>query len=315
MAISTLPSTTTTLTPTKPLSSTTQQPPYKRPTFPFLALPIELRLKIYHELLPPRTHTIVSDTRPSGLFFNSSPPSSTYPFGTPPAHPPKYRILTTNHHTSFPSASIYPQILRCSRQTHAEAESLLYGHKDAIFDFGTHSDALISFFSARSSVARSVVRHVRLGKEIHCVLSNEEGNTVFAGVDGRWVRLCEFVRREMTGLWGLELRVWGSHGGRLRIPTSERLAESEVAPLDVVALEREPNWHIHPWTSPLLTLPSLRTATITVWDFQIGGKEGEKRGFDSWLAERMVVDEVTRDRMVREGLVVEGVVKVRGEGY
>jgi hypothetical protein len=183
-----------------------------------------------------------------------------------------------------------------------------------VFDFGTHSDALLSFFAERSRVARGAVREIRLGKEIHTVLSNEEGNTVFAGVDGRWVRLGEFVRREMGGVRRVEVVVWSSSGGKLRLPPSHSQSPSSSPLSEDSAEEEEIDYTTHPWFSTLLNLPSLREARIITWDFQIGGKEGGKQGFDTWLAERMVADEVTRGRMVKEGLVRERVVRVRGLG-
>jgi hypothetical protein len=334
MAVSSLEDHATDLSPIKKPTTTTisrAHPPYKRPTFPFLSLPIELRLKIYAYLLPPRTHTIVSDNRPTGLFYNSTPPSSSsYPFGSPSpsSQPPKYRILTTNFHSSFPSPSIYPQLLRASKQLHSEAEPLLYGHKDTLFDFGTHSDALISFFSARSREARGVVRRVRVAKEVHCVLSNEDGNTMFAGLDGRWIRLGEFVSKELRGLRELDLVVWSSSGRTFKFPYTPKSSLSSLSlhhtsqpsssPPNPHNIEDEETtqtrWRTWEWASPLLSLPSLRLAKIITWDFQISGKEAATTNFDSWLAERMVADELTRGRMVREGLVREGFVEVKGLG-
>lgn len=62
--------------------------------FRFLNLPLELRLKVYALLLPPRSHTIATQIPNNGFFFNTSTIplhfiSFFYPFRTSPPTNPK----------------------------------------------------------------------------------------------------------------------------------------------------------------------------------------------------------------------------------
>jgi len=65
-------------------------------------------------------------------------------------------------------------------------------------------------------------------------------------------------------------------------------------------------WKEWEWTRDLLSLEALRKAKITWWGFQgVKGQDGTSR-FDSWLAGRMVGDNLVRDRMVRRALLLRG---------
>lgn len=273
--------------------------------FPFLSLPIEIRLQIYSLLLPPRTHTIVTQIPYTGYFFNTSIPGhpfalpSHYPFGrSPPTAAPTYKILTTNTHLSFPQPSIYPSILRVSRQILAEAEPVLYGGKHVRWDFGIHLEALRAFWQVRSRVARECVRSIRVAKEISCV---ENRNGVLASVDTKWEEFCQFVKDDLPGLRMLDLTIWSTSGLTSSFPP---------APLSQAGKEDEvEQWREWEWTRDLLRLENLIETKITSWGFQ---NIRDETNFDSWLAGRMVSEKLVRERMVREGVVVEGVAVLEG---
>jgi hypothetical protein len=278
--------------------------------FAFLSLPIELRLKIYELLLPPRTHTIVTQIPYTGYFYNTSVPllpfalPSHYPFGRkPPTDPPSYKVLNANTHASFPAASIHPAILRLNRQIRAEAEPVLYGGKDVQWDFGIHLQALVAFWEARSQVARECVRSIRVAREIGCV-ENRDGR-VLIGVDSKWLEFCTFLRDQLPGLRNLDLIIWSTSGLTSSFPP---------APLSPVDMEKEKDvqaWREWEWTRDLLALEELREAKVTCWGFQ---NIRDESNFDSWLAGRMVTERLVRERMVREGVVVEDIAVLRARG-
>ena len=307
------------------LSPTNSKP--EESFFSLMSLPLELRLKIYGYLLPPRHHTVVTQLPHNGYFYNtSSVPAhsaqSFYPFGTKAPHNlTTYKVLNTNFRASFPEPSIYPAILSVSRQIKAEAEPVLYGSSEAVWDFGVHLEALKAFWGDRSENARKLARNVRVAREIPC-LENREG-VVSKEVDPRWVSLCEFLKTELTGLRTLDLTVWSSSGSISSFPVSSSTSVAtdgvESGDWDVdeevekmVKEEELKRWREWEWTHDLLQMEALRQARIIWWGFQsIRGQNGES-SFDSWLAGRMVGDKLVRDRMVREGVVVEGVVVLNG---
>lgn len=60
-------------------------------------------------------------------------------------------------------------------------------------------------------------------------------------------------------------------------------------------------------------MDALRCARVTWWGFR--GVEGEgmpAAAFDSWMEGRIVADKLARDRMVEQGLLVEGSLVVSG---
>jgi hypothetical protein len=275
--------------------STTSQP------FRFLDLPLELRLKIYSLLLPARNHTIVTQIPHNGYFYNTeSIPShsatSFYPFGrSPPKSLTTYKILTENFRSEFSSLSIHLQLLLVSKQIHEEAEPVLYGARDAVWDFGMHLEALMAFWGDRSQVARACVRNVRIAREIPALQSSN-------GMDARWTKLCAFIETELVGLRELDLTVWSGSGSAASFPSAggDKVGE-------------EKRWREWEWMKELLEMDGLRAARVTWWGFwSTEGSERPAAGFDSWLAGRMVADKVARDRMVRQGVVVEGSLVVPG---
>jgi hypothetical protein len=313
------------------LSSPTSQPAKSEDMFRFLDLPLELRLKIYTYLLPPRIHKIVTQNQNTGYFFNTSnvPQASaiSYPFGRTPAsttgphHPsPTYKVLTQNFRVAYPEPSINPEIFRVSKQIKSEAEPILYGAKDTIFDFGTSIEVIERFFGERSAAARGVVRNVRIAREIPA-MENRDG-FLAKSVDEKWMRVCNYLRTELPGLRMLDLTMWSSSGSVASFPVSIEevglVSTRDGRNASVVELgdhwelqkkqqEVEREWKKWEWTKHLLAMENLRRAKITWWGFcNVPGHDGEKQGFDSWLAGRMVADRLVRDRMCREGIVVEG---------
>ncbi|KAE8445785.1 hypothetical protein EG329_012843 [Mollisiaceae sp. DMI_Dod_QoI] len=321
--------------------------------FRFLDLPIELRLKIYEYLLPARQHTIATQIPNNGYFYNTSTipqhsAQSFYPFGTQSPRNPKlttYKILTSNFRSNFPRPSIHPEILRVSKQVHDEAENVLYGSKDAIFDFRTHLDAAIAFFGDRSEAARKSVKCIRVAREIPAWLGRDAyGNQ---RRDETWIKFCNFVKHELKGLRSLDLTLWSSTGSAASFPTQivgvqaadeieTRDEEEEERARKVQEEDDKRKWREWEYTASLLEAEDLRESKVTWWGFK--SKEGNAveqqdddqeadtgddlswatssnlKGFDSWIAARMVGDRLVRDRMVKDGVVVEGVVVIPGSG-
>jgi hypothetical protein len=288
--------------------------------FRFLDLPIELRLKIYRYLLPPRAWKVSTQIPHNGYFYNTSTiplhsVQSFYPFGTKPpsgSNLTTYKVLNSNFRSEFPVPSIHPEIFLLCKQIHSEAEPVLYGGKGVSFDFGIHLEAALAFFSDRSKEARRAVREVRVAREIPCV-ENSDG-LISKPVDGPWISFCAFLERELKGVRGLDLTIWSSSGSVASFPAPDALdggREDEVDSEVLKEKERELQlrWREWEWTRDLLRMEALRQAKVTWWGF-----EGQDGRFDSWLARRMVGDRLVRERMIREGMVVEGFVVIPGKG-
>ena len=287
-----------------PTSASHDTPSQQQGIFPFLALPLELRLKIYAYLLPPRTHVITTQIPHNGHFYNTSTiplhaATSFYPFGRsapsttsisqPRANLTTYKILNRNFRTDFPEPSIYPHLLLVCKQVKAEAEPLLYAAPGVSWDFGISIEAVGPFFGDRSQVARECVRNLKVAREIR------DGGIGEKEVDYSWNRFCGFVAEELVGLRTIDLTIWSSSGGVEGFPSIDGPGEKEVAR----------RWREWEWIQELLGQE--RKARVTWWGFQ---GEGVMRGqgFDSWLARRMVMDHVVREKMVEEGVVREGVI-------
>jgi 2EXR family len=282
--------------------------------FRFLDLPLELRLKIYSYLLPPRTHTITTQIPHNGYFYNTSTiplhsASSFYPFGTSPPKSPKslttYKVLNRNFRNDFPELTLHVQFLRVCKQVKEEAEPVLYGSKGVGWEFGISLEAVSAFWGDRSAVARQCVRNIGVAREVPDVEGGKDG-----GVDYAWEKFCRFVGEELTDLRCLNLMVWASSGSTVSFSSGNEGQEGEG---EEERKEVERKWKEWEWISGLLGMESLRKARVTWWGFQGGeGQEGRGNGFDSWLARRMVGDKVVRDKMVREGVVIEGSVVLTG---
>lgn len=294
--------------------------------FNFLGLPLELRLKIYGYLLPARHHKIVTQLPHNGFFYNTSSipvysAQSFYPFGTrAPNNLTTYKILSSNSHQSYPHKSIEPAIIGTSKQIKEEAETVLYGNGESKWDFGLHLDACQVFWKDRSATARSMVKSLRVAKEIPATV---EVTQTLGVVDEKWAQFCNFLENEMTGLRTLDLTMWAYSGSTsplpiipIAAPESLPIAEDREAELENEkhSAEVEKQWRDWDWVSKLMQMGALRTAKITWWGAENGGADAEnrRRTFDSWLASRMVADNVVRENMIRDGVVVQGVVVVRG---
>lgn len=265
-------------------------------TFQFMSLPLELRLKIYKYILPPRRHIIVSRTLYTGYFYNTLPlpPGTGYPFGRAPSSAPTaYKVLSQNQHCGFPSAAIYPAILRTSRQVRVEAEQVLYGGKQVKWDFGIHLAAATTFWKERSQFARDSVRTLRIAKEVPCIRDGERGLGV---VDTRWKDFCSFVSKSLPNIQVLDLTIWSSSGSIAGFPAF-LISTGETG-------EKQPNESLVNglscwlWTHKLLLLENLRELKVTTWDFE-SMLQLEEKNFDSWLPKRMLADSTVKARMIR----------------
>jgi hypothetical protein len=179
--------------------------------FRYLDLPIELRLKIYRYLLPPRIHRIVTQIPHNGFFYHPGTlpaysAQSFYPYNNTPQNLTTYKILNENWSESFPAESIYPEILRVSKTVREEAEGILYGGSGVVFDFGTHLDAAIAFFNDRSRMSRESVRHIKINRTIS-ELGKDDGTSPTWEQDGNWNRFCRFANEELVCLRELDMTV------------------------------------------------------------------------------------------------------------
>ncbi len=307
--------------------------------FRFLDLPLELRLRIYELLLPPRTHTIVTQIPHNGYFYNSSTipacsASSFYPFGRSPPTSSQvkyttYKVISANFRSNFPTPSIHPEIFLVNKQILAEAEPVLYGSNQAVWDFGVHLDALVAFWGDRSIVARACVRNMRIAREIpgpsqlaNIALNSEDNNTI----DATWTKTCSFITSQFANLRTLDLTLWSSGGSTASFPSPAMAPALPSNPTlmtiddDAHAIAKQQDlarqWREWDYTASLLNMPALRKAKVTWWGFQSSKGEdgGMHAGFDSWIAGRMVSDRIVRERMIRDGVVIEGVVVLGGVG-
>ncbi|KAH9214924.1 hypothetical protein DL95DRAFT_389216 [Leptodontidium sp. 2 PMI_412] len=316
----------------------------KQDIFPILSLPLELRLKIYSYILPPRHHNIVTSIPPTNFFYNTSTISNqtSYPFGhsaplgptgTPLSVP--YKVLTKNTHTSYPHPSITTALLRTCKQIHAEAEPVLYGCEESVWDFGVHLEALRGFWGERSAVARESVRNVRLAFEVPLfgLFEAGSGGEMLGRKAAVWQRVVDYVTTRMKGLRELELMLWCVDGGTSGFPAEvsgdldvdslmvdEGMSEREEKEMMErrVRFELERRWREWKWTEDLLSMPSLRRTKITCWaavppTLEDGGVFGVTvPKFDSWVAGRMVADMSLRKKMIKDRVVVGEEVVILG---
>jgi hypothetical protein len=307
--------------------------------FPFLSLPLEIRLAIYGYLLPSRNHTIVTQYPHNGYYY-SKPPSHTsqtlYPaWSASPHQPPShktsgtqtlttYKLLNANFRSDFPNPSICPEIFRTCSQILYEAEPMLYA--GAMFDFGVYIDAVVPFLKDRSAAARRAIRSMKLAREIPQFVSEIEDTgdgrqTLRTGAaDPLWSLTCEYMAKECKDLRVVDLTVWAESGSMVELPIeSAEMQESESEHDHAVSASEKDDisqvdnhmWREWEWTRALLMTPSLRHVKVTWWGFAMD-KVGQGR-FDSWLGRRMVADKLVRDRMVWEGCVIEGVCVLPGD--
>ncbi|KAG4440278.1 hypothetical protein IFR05_004239 [Cadophora sp. M221] len=319
-------------------------PSFKQDIFPILTLPLELRLKIYSYILPPRHHKIVTSIPPTNFFYNTStvPNQTSYPFGhSAPLGPTgkpllvPYKVLTRNTHASYPHASITTAVLRTCKQIHAEAEPVLYGSGASVWDFGVHLEALRGFWGERSAVARESVRSVRFAFEVPVfgLFESGSGGEMLGRKAAVWQRMVDYLTREMKGLRELDLIMWCADGSASGFPgevsrdldvdvlmTDEGMSEREGKEMmeRQEKFEIERKWRQWKWTEDILSMSSLRRTKITCWaalppTLDDGGVFGVTvPKFDSWVAGRMVADAMLREKMIKDGVVVSEDVVVLG---
>lgn len=178
---------------------------------------------------------------------------------------------------------------------------MLYGHPDVIWDFGLGFEGLAGFMGQRSG--RASVRGV---KGAGCVTG---------GVDSKFLATVEFMKIELGGLQNIEFTIWGECFGDGYEGGEKFLASLGGANLGSEVGDRgseggfrgssgrkERSWREWEWTRGFFASGGLRKLVVRDWRF---GEGGEKGGLDGWLARQMVGSGLVRDRMVREGVVVE----------
>lgn len=117
------------------------------------------------------------------------------------------------------------------------------------------------------------------------------------------------------GLRELDLTIWTGSGSVAAFPAmQEKEVEEEMGweverEVEAMQLKRWRDWE---WTCDLLKLESLKKAKITWWRFQGLEAEAGEVHFDAWLAGRMVADGIVKERLIKEGIVVEESVVLPG---
>ncbi|KAF6226746.1 hypothetical protein HO173_012349 [Letharia columbiana] len=136
------------------------------PTFPFLNLPAELRVRIYRYLLhaPENTISVKEGSSWPGWeilrlvrsHLIATDPSRFGDLGT-------YRVCSRN---------IRPAILSLDRQTYSEARQVFYSENCFFFP---HHSLIISFLKDRPQVSRSLIKKIRLPLHFPDDLSDSAG--------------------------------------------------------------------------------------------------------------------------------------------
>ncbi|TAQ87026.1 hypothetical protein B7494_g4650 [Chlorociboria aeruginascens] len=275
-------------------------------TFPFLSLPLELRLKIYSYLLPTSTHKIITQIPHNGYFYNTSTiptlsAQSFYPFGRKsPKSLTTYKVLPQHRSGNTNGEGMNVEILRVSKQVNEEAEEVLYANKCTVWDFGIHLDAVQGFWGDRSIKARNWVKNIRVAREVSF-------DTVAKDED--WEHLCTYLKESMVGLRSVDLVVWSAGGSvsEFSATTSMIHPTGQIANDEADELERkveeERKWRALEWVQCLLEHEALRRTNITYWGFR--GEKGESSYFNHWIAKKMAGDGLVRGRMLREEIVSE----------
>ncbi|KAM3075680.1 hypothetical protein ACMFMG_007811 [Clarireedia jacksonii] len=273
--------------------------------FPFLSLPLELRLKIYGLLLPARHHKITTQLPHNGYYYTASSipahvAQSFYPVS--PAKPNKlttYKILSANSHPNFPQSSIHTAILSVCKQVNVEAERVLYGNCKNVWDFGMSVEAVRWFFSDRSPRARACVKNLKIARDVSSGAEMVKGKK-----DEVWEELCTFVGREMPSLKSVDLTVWGK--GEVApgpIVVNEATDEEEGEEVDKEKLEEklklEKQAREWEYIMKLVGHESLKSAKITWWGFA--------PGVESFLARWMLDSCHMKEQVLQNGEAVEGI--------
>ncbi|KAH7046010.1 hypothetical protein B0J12DRAFT_627642 [Macrophomina phaseolina] len=124
------------------------------------------------------------------------------PHSTRPTYHIRDVFRRSTQATSFALANnpgLHPSILSTCRQCHAEAAELLYGGAHA-FDFDTHIEAIVPFFSALTPLARSFVCRVALVKRALTLCKEFDR--------AEWRAAFDYMARELNvAALGLSLRV------------------------------------------------------------------------------------------------------------
>ncbi|PQE12335.1 hypothetical protein CJF31_00000560 [Rutstroemia sp. NJR-2017a BVV2] len=283
------------------------------PPFPFLSLPLELRLKIYGYLLPARHHKITTQLPHNGYYYppNGVPAHATQSFyPVSPDKPNKlttYKLLSENSHPNFPQPSICTAILSVCKQVNVEAEQVLYGSCKSVWDFGMSVEAVRWFFTDRSRRARGYVKNLKLARDV------SGAGAAGAKRDVVWEEFCEFVEEEMTSLKAVDLTVWGRGevapgpivaGGREVDGNVDGNVDAEDEEVDKEKLEEKMKQEkqVREWEyiMKLVGNEGLKSAKITWWGFA--------PGVESFLARWMLDSCHLKEQVVQNGEVVEGIV-------
>jgi len=291
----------------------------------FLSLPFEIRLKIYSYVLPARLHKVATQIPYTGLFYSrhTLPPhtsQSFYPFDhSASKNLTTYKVLTSNHHTDFPHLSIHPDVLRTCKQVREEAEPVLYSGKDVCFDFGECASTVSPFWRDRSQLARDCVRWVKIAREIPDLTDNGTRDAVHPD----WTDLCGYLMNNLTGLKTLDLTIWTNQGSMPSPVLSSGAAITTLALNNMPGPERPAmdqdfqikkneeikRWQEWEWTHSLLQIPALQHVRVTWWATQwSNGGDNQSENFGAWIASRMSGDRLLKNRLISNGVVVEGLV-------
>lgn len=137
---------------------------------------------------------------------------------------------------------------------------MIYGDPETEWDFGVYLEDEDPFFGDMSEVARGLVRHVKVAREIR-----DSAAPVITGY--AWEKFCKYIGIELSGLRTVDLTIWSSSGSTAGFPLLGEDGEGRKK------MERE--WREWSIVKELMEVGELRKARITWWGFD---GEWQERG-------------------------------------
>ena len=169
----------------------------------FLALPLEIRLLVYHELLDPKTtEPLTIDSMKPDTFSSQEAPTRRSTYSILSGRHLQRTVETTYHLTKNPG--FHPSILLANRQIHAEAAPVLYGANH--FHLGNCVSASAAFLADLTPIARNAIRYVEIRRTE--IMGRRDA------LQSAWTSLCGLL--EGMRLRELRFGVEAGHANRWR---------------------------------------------------------------------------------------------------